>query len=250
MGGLPDINARYWLLLLAASVCGTSLGDFASQSLGLGFVGGVLPFALLFVAMAAASGRFASTGEAFYWLAIIIARAGATDIADFGTHQLHLSPPALLAALLTALVLTLAAGARLGQSTLAVKSAAQGRRSARPIPNATYWAAMIVASAFGTIGGDFLADDLGFGIGRATLVTLAVALGAAGAFTSRSRLSKAGYWGVVLVIRAAATNLGDFMAGDEGLRLGFASSGAVMLVLIALLTLPHRTQGAAGTNQA
>lgn len=240
MRGLPDIDLRYWLLLLTASVCGTNLGDLASETLGLR--GAFLPFALLFLAMVFAAGRIRFMSEAYYWLAIVVSRAGATDIADLATHQLRLSYPGLLVAALAALGLTLAIGARLGQSTIAGAPGPDGQLISRPAANATYWVAMIMASAFGTMTGDLLADELGIGVARAALVTIAVAGLAVAGVMGRRQTSKLGYWGVVLAIRAAATNLGDFTAVDEGLGLGFPISCLASFALLTLFSLTWRSQ--------
>jgi len=242
MRGLPDIDARYWLLLLTASVCGTNLGDFASETLRLGFFGAFVPFTLLFLAMVFAAGRIRFMSEAYYWLAILISRASATDIADLATHQLRLSYPMLLVAALAALALALAIGARLGQSTIATAPGADGRLVSRPAANATYWVAMIMASAFGTMAGDFLADELGFGFARAALGSVALAGFAVTETLSRGKISKLGYWGVVLAVRVAATNFGDFAAGDGGLGLGFVISSLASFTLLALFTLTWRPQ--------
>ena len=48
---LPTIDARYWTAILAASMCGANIGDFASRILGLGHTRGLLPLALIFLAI-------------------------------------------------------------------------------------------------------------------------------------------------------------------------------------------------------
>ena len=45
---LPQIDARYWLAILLASVLGTVGGDFVSQSLGLGYIYGLPAMAAVF----------------------------------------------------------------------------------------------------------------------------------------------------------------------------------------------------------
>ena len=192
--------------------------------------------------MVFAAGRIKLISEAYYWLAIVISRAGSTDIADFATHQLRLSYPALLVGALAALALTLAIGAWLGQRTIATAPGADGRLVSRPAANATYWVAMILASAFGTMTGDFLADELGFGVARAAVGSVAVTGFLATGLLSRGKVSKLGYWGVVLAARVAATNLGDFAAGDDGLCLGFLISCLASFALLALFTLTWRPQ--------
>ena len=246
MRGLPVIDMRYWLLLVVASLCGTNLGDFASGSLNLGFLGAFPAFAIVFVAIVLAAPRAAFMPESFYWLAIVVSRAGATDLADFATHQLRLPFPALLAAALFALGAVIRIGAWLGQSTLAVTMSPQGSSTARPDPSATYWTAMLFVSAFGTMAGDYLAD--GLGLHRATLLTIAVTASAAlwlGRIIDGSKLS---YWVVVAAVRTAATNMGDFAAGEEGLHWGPALSFAVSFAALMVFTLA--TRSAAQTQAA
>ena len=87
---LPTIDARYWTAILAASMCGANTGDFASRILGLGHTRGLLPLALIFLAIVWAERRSKVATEAYYWLAIIVLRTGATNLADLGTHDLKL----------------------------------------------------------------------------------------------------------------------------------------------------------------
>src|SRR3982075_3643090 len=87
---LPTINARYWIAILAASMCGANTGDFASRILGLGHTHGLLPLALTFLAIIWAERRSTVATEAYYWFAIIVLRTGATNLADLGTHDLKL----------------------------------------------------------------------------------------------------------------------------------------------------------------
>ena len=240
MRGLPEIDARYWLLLLTASVCGTNLGDFASDTLGLGFLGAFPTFMLLFLVMVFAAGRVAFVDEAYYCLAIVISRAGATDIADLATHEMRPSSPWLLGFAVIGLGLTLAVGARFGQNTIVVSADPGGGATARPSGNATYWVAMILASAFGTVAGDYLASELGIGLGGAALVSTAIAGVAVVGLGARVNASKLSYWGVVLAIRTVATNLGDLAAGDDGLGLGFALSCTAAFAHLIVFTLTWR----------
>src|ERR1700730_12640696 len=87
---LPMINALYWTAILAASMCGANTGDFASRILGLGHTRGLLPLALIFLAIVWAERRRSVATEVYYWLAIIVLRTGATNLADLGTHDLKL----------------------------------------------------------------------------------------------------------------------------------------------------------------
>src|SRR5215471_13613867 len=90
---LPTIDAGYWAAIVAASICGTVTGDLAAGPLGLGHVRGILPLAAIFLAIVWAEKILDWTTVAFYWLAIIVLRTMATNIADFATHDAKLSYP-------------------------------------------------------------------------------------------------------------------------------------------------------------
>jgi uncharacterized membrane-anchored protein len=246
MGGLPRIDARYWVLMLLASVCGTNLGDFASQTLNLGFLGGFGPFAVIFAAMLAAARHAEAAGEVYYWVAIVVARAGATDIADLATHQLKLEYPPLAGAILALLVAVLLAGAWGGQTTVVSAQQPDGQWDNRPVANATYWAAMITASVFGTVSGDFVAGDLGLGAGYGALATTTLAA----LIVRDGRLLKPWYWVTVIAVRTAATNLGDYVASDEGLNAGFLLAGLCVLALLLGLIAVWRSQPAPRSLEA
>ena len=237
IAGLPRIDARYWVIMLLASACGTNLGDFASQTLGLGFIGAFVPYALIFAAMFVAARRVKARGEIFYWVAIVISRAGATDIADLASHQLRLDYPAFAVLLLMLLAWVLLVGSRYGQTTIVATHLANGEWDDRPNSHATYWAAMVTASVIGTMSGDYLADDLGLGVGAGAVLLLAVTALAATVAARGQILIKPLYWLTVLLMRTSATNLGDFLSGDDGLKLGFlaGSIGLFSLTLAAVV---------------
>src|SRR3954470_10145995 len=90
---LPTIDAGYWAAIVAASICGTNTGDLAAGPLGLGHVRGILPLTAVFLAIVWAEKMLDWTTVAVYWLAIIVLRTMATNIADLATHDLKLSYP-------------------------------------------------------------------------------------------------------------------------------------------------------------
>jgi len=237
---LPRIDFRYWILMLVASASGTNFGDFASQSMQLGFAGGFIPFAVIFLTMIIAARRFAFFTEAYYWIAIVVSRAGATDIADLATHQMRLEYPILASVLLLLLTIIILGGARLGQTTISSERIEGREWENRPSANATYWAAIIVASVFGTVTGDFLADDVGMETSRSALVTTALSVLVLALLIRPGRILKPAYWLAILAIRTAATNLGDYVAGQEGLAVGFLASGSITLALLLITTFIWR----------
>ena len=75
-------SPAFWLAMFAASAFGTVLGDFWAEGLHLGLV---LSFGTLVVitGLLIWGDRLKGRGtEAFYWLAIIFLRAGATNVGD------------------------------------------------------------------------------------------------------------------------------------------------------------------------
>src|SRR5882724_2904311 len=104
---LPTIDAGYWAAIVAASICGTITGDLAAGPLRLGHVIGILPLGAVFLAIVWAEKVLNWTTVAFYWLAIIVLRTMATNIADFATHDMKISYPVFVLGLLIFMVLML-----------------------------------------------------------------------------------------------------------------------------------------------
>jgi uncharacterized membrane-anchored protein len=194
--------------MLAASALGTNLGDFNVDRLG-----GQGSF-LVFAALSAAAIATTAWRGAGYWVAIIVLRAAATNVGDAITHDWRLGfvlPSVVLMAL------TLAAGA--------VTREAEGR----PVIDARYWLAMLIAGVFGTIAGDLASHTLG--LERAALLLTLLTAAAVAARAQRAGGMMA-YWIVVLAERCAGTSLGDSAAFGKDIRLGLP---AAMLCFGAIL---------------
>lgn len=109
---------------------------------------------------------------------------------------------------------------------------------ARHLPAITprYWAAIVLASIFGTNMGDFYAHEAGLGLlgGLPILLALFVAAYVAERF---DRLSHdAWYWLCIIILRTGATNIADYGASTRrGLGIDRLVFSAGLFVLIALL---------------
>jgi hypothetical protein len=150
---LPTIDARYWTAILAASMCGANTGDFASRILGLGHTRGLLPLALIFLAVIWAERRMKVTTEAYYWLAIIVLRTGATNLADLGTHDLKLGYFLCMGLLVALMVVMLLIDRARGFQPVGI-AGPDGRWHSLPITNGSYWITMLAAGTLGTAAGD------------------------------------------------------------------------------------------------
>ena len=105
-----------------------------------------------------------------------------------------------------------------------------------------YWTAIAAASVFGANLGDFLSHILQLGHYRG-LPWLALAF-AAVAFGSR-RGGEAWYWAAIVIVRTAATNLGDLATHDGALGYVPVSSGLAAL-LLAILSIRRALVGDSG----
>ncbi|MCE9626006.1 MAG: hypothetical protein K8R69_11250 [Deltaproteobacteria bacterium] len=85
--GLPSTDARYWTGILVVSTLGTTLGDFASDGLGLGSARAALALGALFVAVLMVEYRAKVSSEARYWTAIVLASTIGATTGDFLTKD-------------------------------------------------------------------------------------------------------------------------------------------------------------------
>ncbi|WP_237477308.1 hypothetical protein [Lichenibacterium dinghuense] len=108
-----------------------------------------------------------------------------------------------------------------------------------PALGARYWAALVLASAFGANTGDFAAHDLhlGHAIG---LIPLAVIFGAILFAESRATVAtEAFYWFAIVTMRTAATNVADLLDHD----LHLAPLGVIAVLALILLALVFSERG-------
>ena len=215
----------FWLAMLIASAFGTNLGDLWTGRLGL-------PGAAAFASLVAVSAlavlgdrRIGLRTEAAYWVAIVVLRAAATNVADFLIENLHLG--------------FVPVGAVLAALALAVGSQTQARPvhggEASPVIDGRYWAAMFVAGVFGTVAGDLVSHTVGVLASAAALTALLLVV-----LLIRARRFPGlmiSYWVVVLAERAAGTPLGDGLASRRGVGLGLQLATATTAALLATALL-------------
>jgi uncharacterized membrane-anchored protein len=158
---LPALGPRFWTALCLASIFGANMGDFFARDVGLGHIKGV-PFLAVAFALVLIAERFdRAAHEAWYWIAIVIVRTAATNLADFMCGDMKLSRPLVMAglAVLLAIVVTVA--------WLTWRSHKQTAND-RPLvlrADTAYWVSMLVAGTLGTVMGDYFSHNLRLGDG-------------------------------------------------------------------------------------
>ncbi len=222
---VPQINARYWVAIAMASVFGTNMGDLYAHDSGLGILGG-LPVLAAIVAVAYwLERRDDRQHEAWYWLAIIVIRTGATNIADYlcGRRYVGLNRFALsagLAVLIAALVWR--------------RTMARADKSGLPQTDAKYWLAMLAAGVLGTALGDALQRFMGSVTASAALTALLLAVLLYGPGLRLRPVYF--YWLAVAVARTAGTAIGDLLAGNKVLNIGLNVSTLITgIVFVSVL---------------
>ena len=236
---LPSIDARYWTAILAASMCGANTGDFASRILGLGHTRGLLPLGLIFLAIVWAERRSKVATEAYYWLAIIVLRTGATNLADLGTHDLKLGYFLFMGCLAAFMVVMLLIDKARGVQPVGV-AGPDGRWHTLPATDMSYWITMLAAGTLGTAAGDWVAEETPLGLFYGSAVLVAVLIATWFVSEQFGKMTKPWYWLTIVAARTAGTTLGDLLASRRGLGLGLVVSTICTSLLLAGIVILWR----------
>ncbi len=214
---VPRIDLRYWFGITFASIFGTNLGDFYAHESGLGLGLGLLLLIALFAITYLIEARDIAVREIYYWLAIIIIRTGATNIADYLAFRVRI--PGLLLVCELAAIIAVLAWQTSTQRALAEPGSGAGALARTRL---AYWGAMLGAGVFGTVLGDICSHRFGQGPASIGLGVLLVSLVAV--TRSRIAISVLAYWCVVALARTAGTCIGDWLAENRTLHIGLPLS--------------------------
>lgn len=225
---VPVMGSRYWVGITVASICGANIGDVPADEFGLSNAAGIAALAAAFAAIVSVNQRSRNGHESLFWIAIIIVRAAATNIADLAIGRSHTGYWITAAALAALLTVTLAVGSAM--------SAGAESRALRAGPG--YWATMLIAGTLGTV----LGDGMGHAIAPITIgvpvsaCIAAMTVAAIFVYRAKHGISSAGtasYWVAIPAIRALGTNLADIAAYLLSLPVSIALSS---LLLAGVLT--------------
>lgn len=78
----PKVELLYWIAILFSNTLGTALGDFLSDSSGLGFAGGALLIASLLALLLAAHYWTSISSVALFWMAFVLTRPFGATLGD------------------------------------------------------------------------------------------------------------------------------------------------------------------------
>ena len=146
----------YWATIVASTTVGTTLADFATRSLGIGYLGGTLLLSALLAASLLAWHRILGTisvesvatprAEGFYWMTIMLSQTLGTAVGDWtdDTAGLGYAGAAVL----------------FGGLLLAVVAAYYWTNVSRTV---LFWAAFVLTRPLGAVVGDFLDKPLDHG---------------------------------------------------------------------------------------
>ncbi len=225
MRALPKINIAYWLTLVTASIFGTNTGDYVSDALGIGHLGGLPVLAALLLLIFVAE-RFSSrVSPLYFWAAIITIRTAATNVGD-AFHDFGIGWPISLPAVLVAF------GICVAMHFLTWSRTRDQSISASPV----YWVTMMAAGVLGTIGGD--AASFGLRLmppGTALLFFFLAALAIIAWKRNNLLNTPLPYWITVALIRTGGTGAGDALAHALGIGTSTILTGAVFLAMTTYL---------------
>jgi uncharacterized membrane-anchored protein len=224
------LHLRYWVGIAMASVFGADVGDFISRVLHWGHWRGVLPLALVFWGVLHARRKRWIGYEAGYWMAVVIVRAGATNLADLADHDFDMN----------FYVLSLALFALFMLSALWKTPPQRSDVPGLPATGGTYWLSLFLAGALGTVLGDEASDR--WGLLGATLALSVVFVGLVSMRKTRPMQGKAGYWSMILAARTAGTSAGDWIADKTVLGLAGSTAAIGLLMLATLWLWPRDNQ--------
>jgi uncharacterized membrane-anchored protein len=240
---VPSLGQRYWVALCIASVFGANMGDFFAKDLDLGHVRGLPILAVMLAIIFIVERRDRKLHQVYYWLAIIVVRTAATNLADLAKDDMNLDWVWVLTGFTILLVIAVLFGRFLSpKSTIGMED--EGG-AGLPKTDSFYWASMLVAGTLGTVLGDFTSFGSGLGLAKSSIV-LSVILG--GWFSISRGLLRVTpfYWTTIVLVRAAGTAVGDYLARDLGLPLSTILTGVLMVITLTLWRQQRNPQLPAG----
>jgi uncharacterized membrane-anchored protein len=238
---VPPVIVAFWVVKILATTLGETGGDALSMTLKLGYGASTMVFLAFFAVALAAQLATSRYHPVVYWLVVVATTTVGTTMSDYFDRSLGLGYIKSSAILLSLVIATLLVW-RKTTGAIAVDHITTRTNEA------FYWITILISNTLGTALGDFVADDVGLGFERGTLVFagLIAVVALAHFFTKAPRAIL--FWAAYVLTRPLGATLGDTLTKPRvqgGLDLGRIQSSAViaaaMIVLIAATRLRKRT---------
>lgn len=242
---VPAVDGRYWAAIVVASILGTSFGDFVSNTLKLGFGPAALTVGAILAVIFVAERVVPWTSVGWYWGAVVFTRTAATCFGDFLTRTTGWGNGPVSAIVAGAIVVYLLTYWSLYRP-LSLNPGGEGTPKCLPKTNTRYWLTMLAISVLGTSLGDFVSDEMGYGLrGGAMFTSALLAVVLLYEMTSKNS-NEIRYWWVIAHVRVAGTVIADYMTEEGGLGLGFGLVAALVAALLLMMIFAPRRAPIAG----
>lgn len=213
---LPEVDARYWLAMLFASLIGTKLGDYV-YSYPWGYDQELPAIAAVFVVVLLAENFSKRATQFYYWAVIVMAQATATNLADYAPNATGFGVYNLDHVLGALLAVTLLFGGFLSRGV--------ALREGLPPVDLRYWLAMTTVSMLACAAGDFVVGQMGVNLalpsvlgGMAFMLVVCRWL----------RKTEAHYWLLIAVALAAGAVGADYLTNAWSLSSGYTMAGLII----------------------
>ena len=237
---VPEVTIFFWIIKIAATTLGETVGDAVSMSMHLGYLVGTAIFATIFFLAVFAQIRARGFHPFLYWTTIIATTTVGTTLADYADRSLGIG----YAGGSTLLFLLLMASLTIWYRTLGSVSVENIRSSKAEM---FYWLTIMFSQTLGTALGDWTAGTAGLGYGGSALVFSALLLLVVAAYFWTKISHTVLFWAAFILTRPLGAVVGDFLdkpLNAGGLALSRYTASAVLTVFIVACILLFQQKAA------
>lgn len=236
MRKLPHITALFWAIKILATTLGETLGDFASQDLGLGTLRAAVLLLAVFAVLAVIQLRANRFHPPLFWLVVVLTSTAGTTISDYINYTRHLGQSTGVLILGTGLAVVMVIWWRSGQ-TFDVENLAT--RTAEVL----FWIAVVFSNSLGTSTGDWLAGALGTPSAAVILTLTMLLILAAHYFTPINTMLL--FWIAFILTRPWGAEMGNILskpAPRGALNWGDGPASALLIGALVVLVAYQSVQ--------
>jgi uncharacterized membrane-anchored protein len=239
---VPEVTLFFWVIKIAATTLGETAGDAVTMSMRLGYLVGTLIFTALFLMAVGAQINAKRYHPLLFWAVIVATTTAGTTLADWLDRSLGVGYAGGASILF---VLLLAALGLWHRSLGSVSLASIASRKAEIF----YWATIMFSQTLGTALGDWMADDVGLGLGyEGAAIVFAGGLAVVAGLYLWTKLSHTAlFWAAFILTRPLGAAVGDLLdkpVAQGGLALSRYTASAVLAVFIVacIILAPGRAE--------